>query len=54
LIRFARQAPQSMAVVLRGNPEYAAPEALEDIADRALDELVRRVTTGQGHFGDLI
>jgi hypothetical protein len=50
----ARQAPPSTAVILKGNPEYAAPEALDDIADRALDELVRRVTTGAGHFSDLV
>jgi hypothetical protein len=50
----ARQAPPSMAVVLKGNPEYAAPEALEEVADRALDELVRRMTTGKGNFGELV
>jgi hypothetical protein len=50
----ARQAPPSTAVILKGNPEYAAPEALDEIADRALDELVRRVTTGAGHFSDLV
>lgn len=39
----ARQAPQSLAVVLKGNPEYLDDPALSRLADQALREAVRRL-----------
>lgn len=50
----ARQAPDTLGVVLKGNPEYLAPDALAGVADRALDEAVQRLTTGRGDLGKLI
>ena len=50
----ARQAPDTLGVVLKGNPEYLAPDTLAAVADRALDEAVRRLTTGRGNLGKLI
>ena len=50
----ARQVPDAMAVVLRGNPEYLEPSALDALAANVLGEAVRRLTTGQGDAGKLI
>ena len=50
----ARQAPYALGVVLKGNPEYIAPDALAGVADRALEEAVTRLTTGRGNLGKLI
>jgi hypothetical protein len=44
----ARRAPESLAVVLKGNPEFLEPAALEELADTALREAVQRLTTGGG------
>ena len=41
----ARQAPATLAVVLKGNPEFLQPAALEELADTALREAVQRLTT---------
>ena len=50
----AREAPEAIAVVLKGNPEYLEPSALTELADRALDEAVQRLTTGRGNLGKLV
>jgi len=50
----ARQGTPGMAVVLKGNPEYLQSDALRRVADRVLDEAVRRLTTGDGDVGQLI
>ena len=44
----SRQAPQTLAIVLKGNPEYMDVPTLADVADRTLDEAVRRLTSGRG------
>ena len=44
----ARQAPETLAVVLKGNPEYFGPDALVARAEKALREAVQRITTGSG------
>jgi len=44
----ARQAPETLAVVLKGNPEYLEPSVLSSLAERVLDEAVQRLTTGSG------
>lgn len=44
----ARKLSHALAIVIRGNPEFFAAEVLEDVADRVLDEAVRRLTTGEG------
>ena len=50
----ARQVPDAMAIVLKGNPEYLEPSALDALADSVLAEVVRRLTTGRGDSGELI
>jgi hypothetical protein len=50
----ARQVPEVMALIVKGNPEYLEPSALEALADNILDEAVRRLTTGCGDAGKLI
>jgi len=50
----ARQVPDVMAVVVKGNPEYLEPSALDSLADSVLDETVQRLTTGRGDIGKLI
>ena len=50
----ARQAPATLAVVLKGNPEYLPPDALVELADKALREAVQRLTTGSGSTGKLL
>ncbi len=43
----ARQAPDSLAVVIQGNPEYIDPAAIAPLADRVLAEIVRQFGGGQ-------
>jgi hypothetical protein len=50
----ARGAPEEIAVVLKGNPEYFEPSVLAALADRTLDEAVRRLTTGRGEIDNLV
>jgi hypothetical protein len=50
----ARRAPETLAVVLKGNPEYLDPPALAALADNVLRETVRRLTTGSGDAGKLL
>ena len=42
----ARQAPDAIAVVIKGNPEYLDAPAVGPLADRVLDEVVRRLAGG--------
>lgn len=50
----ARKLPGAMAVVIKGNPEFYDETALAQLADRVLDEAVRRLTTGAGSMGALV
>jgi hypothetical protein len=50
----ARKLPAALAIVIRGNPEFLAAEALDAVADHVLDEAVRRLTTGRGAIGTMI
>jgi len=49
----ARQAPDSIALVLKGNPEFLGPAQLTPLADRVLDEAVCRLA-GARATGELI
>jgi hypothetical protein len=49
----ARQAPESIALVLKGNPEYLGTAQLELLADRVLDEAVCRLAGAMAN-GELI
>ena len=44
----ARRLADAQAIVLKGNPEYLEPPALDALADNLLRETVRRLTTGSG------
>ncbi|MBI3917187.1 MAG: hypothetical protein HY322_09285 [Betaproteobacteria bacterium] len=50
----ARRLPGTLAIVIRGNPEFLDEPALAQVADRVLDEAVRRLTTGAGSIESLI
>ena len=50
----ARQVPDVLAIVIKGNPEYLELSALDSLADSVLEEAVRRLTTGHGDAGRLI
>ena len=50
----ARGAPEALAVVLKGNPEYLDPAALAALADKALAAAVHRLTTGRGNIDELL
>ncbi|MBI3069191.1 MAG: hypothetical protein HYY79_10055 [Betaproteobacteria bacterium] len=50
----ARRAPEALAIVLKGNPEFLNEERLVDLADKALDETVRRLTAGTGSCDTLV
>lgn len=50
----ARHAPETLAVMLKGNPEYLEPTALTTLAEKVLQEAVQRLTTGSGDAGRLI
>jgi hypothetical protein len=43
----ARQAPDALAVVIKGNPEYVDPAAIAPLADKVLCEIVRQLGGGQ-------
>ena len=49
-----RQAPETLALVLKGNPEYLEPSVLAAQADNALDAAVLRLTTGRGDIDTLL
>jgi len=49
----ARQAPDALAVVIKGNPEYVDPAAIAPLADKVLAEIVRQLGGGQ-RAADLI
>jgi hypothetical protein len=49
----ARQAPDSVAVVIGGNPEYVDPALIAPLADKVLDEAVRQLGGGK-RAGELI
>ena len=42
----ARQAPDALAVVLKGNPETVDPAAIAPLADTVLGEIVRQLGGG--------
>lgn len=44
----SRQAPASIAIVIKGNPEYTDPAAIPALADNLLDETVRRLAGADG------
>lgn len=50
----ARKAPEALAIVLKGNPEFLDEQRLVDLADKALDEAVRRLASGTGSCDTLI
>jgi hypothetical protein len=50
----ARQAPDPLALVLKGNPEYLEGSDLVALADKVLDEVVRRLTSGTSSCDGLI
>ena len=50
----ARGVPAALAIVLKGNPEYLEPSALDALADNLLREAVRRLTTGNGDIEQLL
>jgi hypothetical protein len=50
----ARKLPGALAIVIRGNPEFLGVDALDEVADRVLDEAVRRLTTGRGAIDAMI
>jgi len=50
----ARRVPDALAIVLKGNPEYLEPAALDALADKLLREAVRRLTTGSGEGAALL
>lgn len=43
----SQQAPDSLAVVLRGNPEYLDQAAIDTLADQVLDDIVRQLGGAQ-------
>jgi hypothetical protein len=43
----ARQAPDALAIVLKGNPETVDPAAIAPLADKVLGEVVRQLGGGQ-------
>ena len=47
----SRQAPASIAIVIKGNPEYTDPAAIPALADKLLDETVRRLAGTEGTDG---
>ena len=49
-----RNAPEAMAVVLKGNLEYLEEGSLAELADKALQEIVRRLVSGAGSCDELI
>ena len=49
-----RHAPDALALVLKGNPEYLEPAALAALADKALDAAMLRLTTGRGDIDELL
>ena len=48
----AREAPEMLAIVLKGNPEYLDSPELTALADKVLDEAVRRLTCGNHELND--
>ncbi len=49
----SQQAPDSLAVVVKGNPEYLDPTAIDALADQVLDDIVRQLGGAQ-RLHDLI
>ncbi len=43
----SQQAPDSLAVVLRGNPEYLDQTAIDTLADQVLDDVVQQLGGAQ-------
>ncbi len=43
----ARQAPDALAVVIKGNPEFVEPAQIAPLADRVLADIVRQFGGGQ-------
>ena len=39
----SQQAPDSLAVVVKGNPEYLDPAVTDTLADKVLDDIVRQL-----------
>ncbi len=50
----ARKLPGAVAIVIRGNPEFLEAAALDEVADRVIDEAVRRLTTGRGAIESMV
>ena len=50
----AHAAPESIAIVLKRNPEYFERTLLASVAEKVLDESVRRLTTGRGEIDHLV
>ncbi len=50
----ARQMSATLAVLIRGNPEYLDQPAQTVLADQVLDEAVHRLTTGAASGKGLI
>jgi len=43
----ARQAPDALAVIIKGNPEYIDPAEIAPLADKVLGEIIRQLGGGQ-------
>ena len=43
----SQQAPDSLAVVLRGNPEYLDQSAIDTLADQVLEDIMRQLGGAQ-------
>lgn len=50
----ARGLPGALAIVIRGNPEFLEAGALDQVADRVLDEAMRRLTSGTGAIETMV
>jgi hypothetical protein len=50
----ARKTPETLAIIVEGNPEMLDENAVAELADRVLDEAAVRLTGGAGRAGELI
>ena len=50
----ARKTPETLAIIVEGNPEMLDENGVAELADRVLDEAAVRLTGGAGRTGQLI
>ena len=43
----ARQAPDALAVIIKGNPEYISSAEIAPLAEKVLSEIIRQLAGGQ-------